>query len=90
MNCNCKADLEAKLLKMFQEQTPEATNHYVELKGYGMVVVGNTLKLQGYMPAAVSATYPLKKGGTREKTTTRSMFFSFCPFCGTKAIGGAA
>lgn len=82
--CTCKADIEAKFLERFKEQQPEATDHGVELAGYGLCVVGNALKAFPCMPVRLSALHPLKKGGTKLKKSESSMFFSYCPFCGIK------
>lgn len=85
MNCDCKKELEAKLTARFQEQTPTATDHGVELQGYGFAMIGNAMKVLGYMHVKQSAMVPLKSGVPKLKTTTLSMFFSYCPFCGVKA-----
>ena len=85
MNCNCREELEAKLVENFKSHAPEATNHKATLQGYGFALIGNTMEMRGYMDVSAKATYPLKKGGTKEKTIKQSMFFSYCPFCGTKA-----
>lgn len=85
MNCNCKLDIEKKLLENLQAAAPEAAGHYVELNGYGLAITDNTMVLRGYMPYKASAEYPLKKGGTRNKKMAGTMVFSYCPFCGAKA-----
>ena len=87
MTCTCKTDLEAKLTERFKANAPEASDHSVTLQGYGFAIVGNSMKSMGYMDAKASANYPLKNGGSKQKTVTQNMFFSFCPFCGVK-VGG--
>jgi len=84
MTCNCRADIEAKLKEHFVKQKPDATEHGVTLQGYGFVIMDNTMKSKPLMPYKLSALEPLKKGGTKLKTTTGNMFFNFCPFCGVK------
>lgn len=84
MNCNCKLDIEKKLLENFQAKAPEAVGHYVELGGYGLVVTEKAMMLRGFLPYKAGAEYPLKKGGVRNKKMDGSMFFSYCPFCGVK------
>lgn len=84
MSCDCKKNLEAKLLERFKEQQSAATNHEATLQGYGLVVDDNKMVSRGYMPVQLSASYPVKKGGSRVKKSEMSMFFSFCPFCGVK------
>lgn len=89
-DCNCKAELEAKLTERFKASKPEATGHSVTLEGYGFAIVGNTMVMRPVMPYKAHAAFPNKKGGAdREKTMKGTMVFSFCPFCGVK-IGGAA
>lgn len=36
MNCNCRADIEAKLTERHAQQCPEAKNHKATLEGYAM------------------------------------------------------
>lgn len=81
--CNCKQQIEAKLLGKFKEQAPEASNHAVQLKGYALIF-GEKLTQKGKMDAELVAAYPLKKGGEKAKTRTTSMIFTYCPFCGNK------
>lgn len=85
MNCECKKELESKLLARFKEQSPEAFNHDAALSGYGLALTGNTMKSRAYMDVKQTANFPLKKGGSKQKTVSLSMFFSYCPFCGVKA-----
>lgn len=82
--CNCKTELEAKLLERFKTNAPDATDHGVELIGYSFVIVGNTLTHMPYMEVRTSSMQPLKKGGSKLKKGTTNMFFTYCPFCGTK------
>lgn len=83
MTCDCKQDIEQKLLERFVEQSP-GRDHKVELQGYGMAVVGNTLAIMPYMNYEASAVVPRKAGGEKPKKITGLMSFTFCPFCGTK------
>ena len=84
MSCNCKTELEIKLTERLKEKSPEAANHAATLRGYGFVIIDNSMKSMGYMEVKNTADYPLKKGGSKSKTTTMSMYFSYCPFCGEK------
>jgi hypothetical protein len=88
--CNCKKDIESRLLARFKEQSHEATDHYVELQGYGLAIIDNTLKSMPYMPFKTSAKFPLKKGGSKQKSQSSNMFFNYCPFCGEKIEKGGA
>ena len=85
MNCNCKQDVEARLTERFKEQTPTGTDHGTELQGYGFAMSSNAMQVRGFMNVRQSAMVPLKSGVPKLKTTTLSMFFSYCPFCGVKA-----
>ena len=80
--CGCRRDITVKLLDRFRDEHPEATGHGVEILN-----VGFNFKTGGavyYAPVEYRAAYPLKKGGTRLRTTKGSMVFSHCPFCGVK------
>ena len=86
MNCNCKKDLEAKLLERFKTSSPEAQDHSTEIKGYGFVMADGGMKVKGFMEVEQRAAFPVKKTGVcKQKKVQMSMFFSFCPFCGVKA-----
>lgn len=84
MICECKENIEAKLLERFKEQSPEATEHSLELQGYGIYMTADRLECKPYMPIEAQALYPLKKGGTKLKKTKQNMVFNYCPFCGLK------
>ena len=86
--CTCKADLEQRLTERYKGQLPNATEHKVELQGYGLSIQENEMKVAGYMQYKAWAVHPLKNGGVKPKSITGNMFFSYCPFCGQKA--GAA
>jgi len=81
MACSCKTDIEGKLLDRFKGQSPEATEHRVELKGYALIF-GKKLEQKGCMTLEAVADFPLKKGGVKSKKQTQNMIFNFCPFCG--------
>lgn len=84
MECGCKKDLEAKLTERFVSVSPDATEHQVKLEGYGLALVGNTIKVMPCTTAVGTALFPNKKGGSKLKTVKQTMAFSFCPFCGVK------
>lgn len=81
--CDCRKTIEAKLLSGFQKQAPKATDHRVSLTGYALIF-GATLEEKGCMPIETSASFPLKKGGAKEKKGRTNMIFTYCPFCGAK------
>lgn len=88
-HCTCKKDIETRLLERFKGSSPEASDHSVELQGYGLVIVENKMESRPCMPFKMAASYPLKKGGSKVKTSTQSMIFNYCPFCGQSVNGGA-
>lgn len=81
--CDCRKNIEEKLLSGFKTQAPEATNHSVSLAGY-VLIFGATLEEKGCMPIETSADFPLKKGGSKPKKSRTNMIFTYCPFCGVK------
>lgn len=82
--CNCKTEIEAKLLERVKASAPKASDHSASLAGYGLAIVGNKMLRLPRMEVRVSAMHPVKKGGARLKRSTMSMFFTYCPFCGVK------
>lgn len=81
--CECRKTIEEKLKARFVEQHPEADKHEAILTGYALLF-GETITEKGCMGAELKAEYPLKKGGSKQKTIKHSMIFTFCPFCGVK------
>lgn len=84
--CECKTELQEKLLTRFVASAPQATNHGATLQGYAFAVVGDCLMTMGYLPVELSAEYPLKAGGKKLKKTSQNMFFTFCPYCGERYV----
>lgn len=83
--CDCKTRIEAQLVERLKAKHPDAKSHKATLQGYGMTIVGNTMKLQPFMFIKGGASHANKKTGTeRWKTEKGTMAFSFCPFCGNK------
>lgn len=83
MACNCKSEIEQKLLTRFKEQSPEAQQHDVTLTGYALIL-GDKLEQKGCMKLEATADFPLKKGGSKSKKQIQNMVFTFCPFCAVK------
>jgi hypothetical protein len=79
--CDCHASITAQLTERFKSMAPSATDHKVELQGYGFAIIDNKMVLRPYMPYKAGAEFPLKKGGTKWKTQTGNMVFRYCPFC---------
>ena len=88
--CNCRKDIEAKLLERFKLSAPDASDHGVELQGYALVIETAGLFSKPVMPYKTSAIYPLKKGGTKLKSVTGNMILNYCPFCGASLEGESA
>lgn len=64
---------------------PLATDHAVSLEGYALIVGDDLgLKEKGCMPMKITANFPLKNGGVKNKTVNKFMVFTYCPFCGEK------
>ena len=82
-DCNCRSDIEAKLLEMYRKAKPEATGHEVQLQGYGFLMDGNTLRMRPFMEYKGGADHPGRQGFKR-KPLRGNLTFSFCPFCGAK------
>lgn len=82
--CDCKQDIEARLLDRFIESNPNAKEHSAKLTGYSLVIIENSIKQKGCMPIEMTACHPLKNGGSKVKTSRSNMIFNFCPFCGEK------
>lgn len=81
--CDCKTDLEARLLERFKEAEPLATDHKIDLLGYAFIF-GETVTLKGCMTIEQSAKFPLKKGGSKDRKGQQKLMFTYCPFCGMK------
>lgn len=88
--CDCQKDIETRLLERFKSQSPEAKSHRVSLQGYGLAIIGDAMLSIPLMPIKATASFPLKKGGEKERTQTSNMFFNYCPFCGEKIEKGGA
>jgi hypothetical protein len=82
--CDCRKDLESRLLERFIEQKP-GTEHKAQLSGYGFVFsADNTMTMRGCMPAEMSYMHTLKNGKVKLKKLVQNMLFTFCPFCGQR------
>lgn len=82
MSCNCKSDIEARLLERFRSTEAQATGHTIELQGYALLLGGARMDVRGYMPVEASARHTTKSGTVRVKKQKQNMLFSYCPFCG--------
>lgn len=89
-SCDCQQRIEEKLLDRFKLSATDASDHCVELQGYALLFVDSGVISKPVMPYKTSAIYPLKKGGTKQKTVTANMIFNYCPFCGVSLKGETA
>lgn len=85
MTCNCRADIEAKLLERIKAAKPDGKEHSAHLQGYAYGVSGASMVERPYMPFETQVIVPTKKpGGAKLVKAKGNMHFSYCPFCGTK------
>ena len=80
--CDCKTQLERRLLAAFKEKQPTAVSHTASLSGYGLAIIENTLTAVPFMEVKFDAKHQTKAGFEKWKTEKGTMRFSFCPFCG--------
>lgn len=82
--CECKKEIEAKLLSRFKEQHPEGKDHELTLQGYSLIF-GDEPYTCGYMVVEGTVKLPLKTKPTmKSKKIKQNMMFTYCPFCGEK------
>lgn len=92
MTCNCRSELESKLLERFKSEAPTGQNHTVALSGYGFCIIDNKVIMRPFLEVTQTADMPKKAGGFSVKRTKLNMYFSYCPFCGKPVMdqeGGA-
>lgn len=83
--CNCRQELEAKLLELAKEQLPESTGHSVEIEGYVFGLKGNTIFSCQALTVAIKHTVTSKKTGfQKQKVEKQKMVARYCMFCGEK------
>jgi hypothetical protein len=84
--CECRARLTLNLKNFFLDKNPAAENVAVNIEGYSMVMVGNSLKTVGSFGVSIDADITNAKGVSKRKKTKSVMHFTYCPFCGEKYI----
>ena len=86
--CECKAKIEAELLKELQAGHPDATDHQAWLTSYGSKYDEERKVLEDvpYMTADFKTLRAGegKVGVRRWKTEKMHVRVNFCPFCGEK------
>lgn len=84
MTCNCKSDIEAKLLEALKNMVP-GRNHEAVLQGYGINLSGPVATVRPFMMAHGYVEPERKAGGySARRTIKQTVVFTFCPFCGSK------
>lgn len=86
--CNCRVDIEKRLLANVQAQLPEGSKGLtVSLDGYGFMFGGpGGLTIKNVMPIAIEYQEPVKKrpGEFKAKKKKMNMTGNCCMFCGEK------
>ena len=82
--CNCVRDNEARLAEHYSKQL--GIEAKAEAKNVA-IVFGKGLSERAYLPYAIKADKPGWRGAKGKEI---SMFFNFCPFCGTSIKTEAA
>lgn len=76
--------MEQKLKERFIEKYPEASDHSVHLEGYGIVMVNNVGETKPHSTFKFEMVTRAKNGRELIKRSKGSLFFTYCPYCGTK------
>lgn len=86
--CNCRSDIEARLVEKVSQQMPEGSrNLSVSLGGgYAFLLGGSGIAMRNVMPIDIEYEEPLKKrpGEFKRKRPKLSMHGNYCMFCGVK------
>ena len=86
--CNCRQEMEEKLLEKVKEQKPNAEQLKVELGGYGMMLNGNKMEYRPVMPINIEYLHTFKNGNQKTKKDTMIFALKHCPFCGEEVVVG--
>ena len=88
MKCDCRDNIEQKVLENFKTQNPDAQDVCVSMGGYGFQLVGNGMRMLQMMPCKITYTNTVKKTGQqRTKQQTMNITGSYCMFCGKQVKG---
>lgn len=85
MQCECRKEIEARLLARFKEQNPSSANHKVRLTGYTMLFGSDHLEERAAGLFIANHDVTAKNGNVRNRRIEQSMLFNYCPFCGKSA-----
>lgn len=85
--CNCKTELEAKMLARAKEVLPESTDHNVEIDGYVFGLTNNNGVVQRQaLTVVIKHTCKLKNGSIKQKVEKQKIMATFCMFCGERQV----
>lgn len=82
--CNCRKDIEQRLLNSAKSDHPGSTDHTMKLTGYALVCGDDGWSSKQIMPIEGSYTIKTKAGKPVTKKIKASMCANFCMFCGEK------
>lgn len=80
MNCTCVRDNEKRIAEHYTKQLGVAATAEVRNVAF---VLGEKPGEAPYLPYAIKADKPGYRGARGKEV---SMFFTYCPFCGKKAV----
>lgn len=88
MHCDCRKDLEQKMLENFKLQNPDASNVNVSMDGYAFQLVENGMRMVNVMPCKITYTNTVKKTGRqKDRQKTINITGNYCMFCGQPVKG---
>lgn len=83
--CNCRSEIEAKLLDRVKEQAPEASRaHKAELQGFVFGLTDKGITMRNGLTAAAEWEQRNKAGDFKLKKVKQSVRGTYCMFCGEK------
>ena len=85
MQCECRKDLEQKMLENFKRQNPDAQDVSVSMAGYAFQLVGNGMRMVNVMPCKIIYKNTVKRTGQqKDRQKTINIAGNYCMFCGQK------
>lgn len=83
MTCNCKTEIEAKVVERLKEEYPEGRDHTANMdKNYAWTMPD--FNQVGYLALTNTVTTTTKKGVERTVKPALNLHFTYCPFCGER------
>jgi|LULJ01.1.fsa_nt_gb hypothetical protein len=89
MTCNCKTEIEAKVVERLKEEYPEGRDHTATMDNnyaflFSMNDEMNSVLHVGYIAFKNTVTTTTKKGVERTAKPQLNIHFTYCPFCGER------